>query len=73
MVRARGDAAALSAELVLCATAGADLLTDDPSPRHAEGIDHECHNRSPEENSAICRGRELPRDKIESVLIHRLP
>ena len=72
MVRTRGHAATIGAELAFGATARADLLPDDLSPKPTEGIDRNCHQRSSEECSAI-RGRESPGYEIELVLIHRHP
>jgi hypothetical protein len=73
MVRAWGRAAALGADLVLCATARADVLGGNASPRSPEGFDRNGRYCCSEESPAIRGCGELPGDEIEPVLIHRHP
>ena len=73
MVYARSHAAAISAELVLGATARAGLLTDNNAPQPTVRIDYECCQRGLEQCPAIGSGCESPGEEIEPVLLHRHP
>ena len=73
MVRARSDATAFGAELVLGTTPWTDILTDSHSPvpaRCTEGHGRQC---SPEQCPAIGGGGESFGKEIEPVLRHRHP